>query len=165
MSEFGAFLKEDAFWSTLRKWHAELEDHRGERAELRRARTPFEVLVTPGFHRGFADKLRRASIHPNEEELALLALPVGLLASVKTFIAKPEFPKQLALSSHGSQEVRDVRFRRLMAVDDRDELFTMLKRLLRLLDDRVNPESLVRGAFYWGERIKRNWALQYYTAS
>jgi CRISPR system Cascade subunit CasB len=61
--------------------------------------------------------------------------------------------------------VRDVRFRRLMAVDDRDELFTMLGRLIRLLDDRVKPESLVQGTFFWSENIKRRWALQYYSAS
>jgi len=163
MKSSGIFLKNEVFWETVLEWFDDLASNRGNRAELRRAKTPFEVYVSSAFQRDFRQRLRQKGILLSEEEAERLAPGIGVLAHAKNLLQEGHFAKQLATTDKGSQEVRDVRFRKLLAVEKRDELFTMLVRLTKYLDSKVDPKSLIQGAFWWNDTTRKNWAATYYT--
>lgn len=158
--------KDSPLWGVLRGWHASLETNRGERAALRRAKSPEEVFLCPAYHRGLVRRLREAGIDLDHRELILLALPVGVLATAKTLVDSGSFARLMAMHK-GSDQVRDTRFRRLLAVGDqeRDELFRMLRRLVCWLDESAHLFTLVRGGCWWNESTRRDWATSYYTSN
>jgi CRISPR system Cascade subunit CasB len=86
---------------------------------------------------------------------------------VKSHVGGASVARQMATpkSPGASAPVSGLRFRRLLAVSDRDELYPLLVRLVRLLDGRVNIVSLANSAFWWNERTKREWAYDYYATS
>ena len=55
-----------------------------------------------------------------------------------------------------------LRFRRLLKIEDRDDLYGAVVRTIRLLDGSVNIASLADGVYWWNERTKNNWAFDYY---
>ncbi|QJT08017.1 type I-E CRISPR-associated protein Cse2/CasB [Oceanidesulfovibrio marinus] len=164
MSNFGTYQNNTDFWSAVGEWRMGLDDNRGQRAELRRAKTPVEILCSPAYQRGFVTHLASKGFPLDADDIERLAPAAGLLAHVTVFSGKSHFARQLAASNKGSQDVRDQRFKKLMAIEDRDELYLMLMRLIRYLDGSAHVNSLVRSVFYWGDTVKRNWALNYYTA-
>lgn len=154
------------FWKALYTWWSSLEHDRGQRATLRRADSPAGILIEPAYWRGPVAALKRAGIELDHADTERLALPVGILAHARALAEKHHFARQLALLGKGGQDVRDVRFRRLLAVhdEDRDGLYRMLIRLTRMLDGVVHTRSIVLGGFYWNDATRLNWARQYYTA-
>jgi CRISPR system Cascade subunit CasB len=165
MSGFRDYQRDEAFWTALEVWRRELRHVPGLRAELRRARCGDEVFLTSAFQRGLAPWLASRGFPLGHNEKRGLARGVGLLAHLDRTAGGTTLARQLADAPSGSQHVRDVRFRRLLAVDDYDDLYIMLLRLLRYLDGAANVRDLVTGAFFWGETIKRRWAEQYFTGT
>ena len=143
--------------ATLRKWHEELQEKRGERASLRRSTTVNDVCLTDGFR------------------LFLKNRQAAVSANVKAIDERQPFAAQLAaVMSKG-------RFTRLSAVKTPDELLRQLRRAVRLLNGSVNLDSLAEGVFRWcqesddllnhhrrqqrpTEFIRIRWALEYYQA-
>ncbi|ABB37664.1 CRISPR-associated protein, Cse2 family [Oleidesulfovibrio alaskensis G20] len=162
MTEFGAFLKEEAFWTCLREWWEGLAQNRGPRAELRRARTPFDVLTSKAFQRNLVPRLQGKNISLTGAEQERLALPVGVLAHVRQLEAKRFMPVMLADMQKANSDVTDRRVKRLLAVTDRDELFTALIRLVRFMDNTAHLRNLVESGFWWTDATRKNWALNYY---
>jgi len=158
------FLNNPVFWEAVEETWAELEENRGNRAELRRAKTPTEVFVSAAYQRGFVRRLYAKGIVLDVHALQRLALPMGVLAHAKRLARGSHFARQLAQAGSGSQQVHDVRFRRLLAVQDRDDLYLMLIRLLRYLGGEADPESLVKGGYWWNDNTRRQWAAYYYGA-
>lgn len=156
----------DGFWKSLATWWASLEHDRGQRAALRRADSPEEIRQSPAFWRGPASALERDGFAMDFDDLERLALPIGVLAHAKELAGSTHTARLLGQLDKGGQSVRDVRFRRLLAVadDDRAGLYTMLIRLTRLLGGRVALRSLVCAGFAWNDAARRDWARQYYTA-
>lgn len=164
MSGFTEYQKDDVFWETMEAWRRSLGDTPGRRAELRRARSGDEVFLAPAFQRDLLPRLAAKGFPLEHYEKRALARGVGLLAHVERNIANAPLARRLAEVA-GSPQVRDVRFRRLLATDDYDALYLMLVRLLRFLEGAVDARDLVIGAFYWNERTKRQWAERYYTGT
>lgn len=165
MSERNMFLNQQAFWAVLRDWFDALGGDLGKRAQLRRSTEPFEVFISPALQRDLRVRLAQAGMPLSAQNLERLALGIGVLSHAKSLLAEGHFARQLAGADKGSQDVRDVRFRRLLAVEDRDELYTMLVRLVRYLDGVVHLESLIKGAYWWNEKTRRDWAMHYFTVS
>ncbi|GFM37362.1 type I-E CRISPR-associated protein Cse2/CasB [Desulfovibrio psychrotolerans] len=169
MSAFGAFLKNDTFKGFLHTWWEGLKQNRGMRAELRRARSPLDVLVSRAYQRNFLPGLLRESgIRLVEDEMESLALPVGILAHVCK-LDKRTIPEALAAMQAekpgtGGRSMVDLRMQRLLAITDRDELYTACIRLVRFMDDTVNLTSLTESGFWWTEDTRKRWALAYYVA-
>lgn len=161
---FGTYQNTTEFWSALEAWHRGLDDNRGQRAELRRAKSPIEILCSPAFQRGFGGYMAASGFALNQAEMERLAPAIGLLSHVNEPFRQSHFAKQLAPTNKSDQKVHDLRFKKLMAVDDMGELYLMLLRLVRYLDGSAHVKSLVLGVFYWGEKTKRAWAMSYYTA-
>jgi len=162
MQNYGAFLNDEAFWDHLWQWWSSLQTDRGDRARLRRTKTPFEVFVSPAYQRNLIAPLQRKGLELTASEQERLALCVGVLANVGALTKGPHFARQLATCQAASDNVRDQRFMKLLSVTDRDALFVMLRRLLRYLGGTTDLKSLVAGAFWWNDRTRRSWAIQYY---
>ncbi len=143
----------------LLEWWRGLDQARGDRAELRRAKEPTEVAFCPSFHRLFAALRRVAPLSPNS-----LAVVVGVLAHLKEHDGGLVFAAQMATPKLGSNRARvsGLRFRRLLKVADRSELFQPLIRTVQLLDGQANLYSLADDIYFWGNNVRKNWAYAYY---
>jgi CRISPR system Cascade subunit CasB len=64
----------------------------------------------------------------------------------------------------GSDQARvsDLRFRRILRLEEGDELYTTMIRVVRMLDDTVNVADLASSIFFWNEKTRKRWASQYY---
>ncbi|MCR5220679.1 MAG: type I-E CRISPR-associated protein Cse2/CasB [bacterium] len=154
-------FKTKEFGTALYLWWKSLQDNRGQRAELCRCRKPEEVYISAAFRDSWADGDRKFSL--DEDALEALALPIGVLAHART-LETGHFAKLFAQRGKGSPAMRDVRFRRLMEIPDdrRDELFTMLVRFVRLMDDAASPQGLLDLSVFWNDLTRVAWAKAYY---
>ncbi len=145
-------------------WWDELKDRRGDRAGLRRARSTLEVVLQPAF----LDLLRRLEDHQgaritSDWQIQRLALIAGILSgmeqetgdSMAQLMAKPQ-------SGGDMPRVSPLRFRRLLVIQDPEELLISWKRTLRLLDNKANIQDLVFRLIRWNDRTRREMALEYY---
>ena len=145
--------------SALVEWWGGLERARGARAALRRCRSAQEIAFVPAFHRLRHDLSRIAPV--DAEKLAVVA---GILSHVRKNDYSLRFAQQMATSKDGGDRARvsGLRFRRLLKIEGRDDLYGAIVRIVRLLDGSVNIASLADGVYWWNERTKNNWAFDYY---
>ena len=145
--------------SALVEWWGGLERARGDRAALRRCRSAPEIAFVPAFHRLRHDLSRIAPV--DAEKLAVVA---GILSHVRKNDYSLRFAQQMATSKDGGDRARvsGLRFRRLLKIEGRDDLYGAIVRIVRLLDGSVNIASLADGVYWWNERTKNNWAFDYY---
>ena len=148
---------------TLRGWWEGLEKDKGGRAALRRCDETVEVLFVPAYH-GLYLELRKQLDKPDELDRARLPAVAGLLAHVRQTVDSQDLPKQMATPRKGASgpPLSELRFRRLLQCRNRDELFPVLRRAVHLLDDRVNIYSLAASVYFWGDKVRKNWAYAYY---
>ena len=145
-------LNKDSFATgILVDWWQNLEYNQGTRAELRRCDSPDEVM----FHPAFLRLCQR--LNPEPREQAGLARVVGLLAHVRH-----KTNQSLAYQMAGNPPtVSELRFRRLLQRDRRD-LYGAMIRILRMLDYTANLHDLIASVYYWGDRVRKDWAFEYF---
>jgi CRISPR system Cascade subunit CasB len=146
------------FEATVGRWWRSLDERRGDRAELRRARTPAEVIFVPGYHR----LARELQADARDERLAAIA---GVLAHVERDDASRSFAAQMAVEHGGKARVSGLRFRRLLAIDDLAELQAALVRMIHLLDRTAPVADLSRAVRWWNDQTKKRWAVDYYATA
>ena len=141
----------------LLKWWHELNNHSGDRAELRRCGSLSEVMFNPSYHRLRISLME--VVPPHAESLALL---VGLAVLVKDIHGGLSIASQMSV---GGEEavVSDLRFRRLLKIKTREDLFLPMRRIIALLGGAVNMQSLARSMYQWNDFIRKEWAFDYYT--
>lgn len=155
------FNNDSPAMQALMDWWQRLNDNRGDRAELRRCSTLAEVALTPAFHR-----LRLALMKYGGVNADALALVAGLAARVKNNIPGNSLAEQMATGkSDGSARVSGLRFRRLLKVKGREELYSAMTRILAMLGGGVNLQSLAESVYYWNDRTRKKWAFEYYSQS
>ncbi len=81
--------------ATLRKWHEELQEKRGERASLRRSTTVNDVCLTDGFRLFLKNRQIKWQDEP-EWRITALALIAAVSANVKAIDERQPFAAQLA---------------------------------------------------------------------
>ena len=148
----------------LRAWWEGLERDRGERALLRRASTPTELVFSPAYHR-LLSLLQQRGYMVNREALAAVA---GLASHVKGDAGTDKrLAQQMASPKPGGSgaKVSGLRFRRLLAVIQRDELYPFLIRVIRLLGGKVNLLALANAVYWWNEKTRKQWAYDYYATA
>lgn len=147
----------------LRSWWKRLDENRGGRAELRRTASPSDVVYAPVYH----DLVRDFSSHGLAFSKEKLAAVAGLAARVKADTGdEVSFPTQMATPrSAGGAAVSGLRFRRLLAVKDPEELFPLIVRILSLLDGKVSLADLAKAVYWWNDSTKKRWAYDYYAAA
>jgi len=131
------------------KWWYGLENDKGGRAQLRRAANTSEVVFSPAYHR-----LYNEVSAADKERLALIA---GLCAHIKDN-SDVSFARQMA----EGDKVSSLRFRRLLAINDRDELYHAMIRFIRMLGGVVNVCDLAKTVYWWNDKTKKRLAYDYY---
>ncbi len=139
----------------LQKFWEDLQRNRGDRAELRRAKSVDDIILLPVFQHACP---RFRPFFENEENWEFrVAAVMGLLAHVRTTTVQ-----EIALQMAGNPPVvSELRFRRLLQ-KDRKELFIAMIRVLRMLDNKANLHNLANSVYYWGDRTKHEWAFTYF---
>jgi CRISPR system Cascade subunit CasB len=151
----GKFDADKPLGKALQKWWGDLQERSGDRAELHRAKTVEDVIILPVFQRAC---LRFKPFFQNEENWEFrLAAIIGLLAHVRTTT-----DQTLALQMAGNPPiVSELRFRRLIQ-RDRGELYVAMIRVLRMLGNNANLQDMANSVYYWGDRVKQDWAFAYF---
>ncbi len=143
----------------LRKWWSDLDRSRGDRAMLRRCRTPAEVVMVPAYHR-----LRlplKGNWYVNDQQLAIVA---GVVSHLDSDDSSGTCAEQMARSKEkgGPSKVSGLRFRRLLKTNTPDEEYMALVRTVHLMGRVSNLRDLAGSAYQWNEYTKKNWAISYY---
>lgn len=142
-------------FSIILSWWNSLENDRGGRAELRRAHNLTEVAFIEAYHRLY-NQMKAL----DRESLALVA---GVCAHVKAHSAG-KFAEQMAIGDKPDDKpkVSNLRFRRLLAITDRDELYYTMVRIIRLLGGTLDVCDLAKTVYWWNENTKKRLAYDYY---
>lgn len=152
------FGKETDLGKKLKEWWSDLDNKKGERAELRRAKSINEVLLLPCFYRSLQNLQTNLEGHKDlwqsQEQWAMI---LGLLSHIDEIDETKSLARQMA-----DKEFSELRFRRLIQCD-RDELYISLIRIIRLLKKRVNLYDLANSCYFWGDAIKQKWMFDYFT--
>ena len=141
-------------------WWRGLEQDKGGRAELRRCHTLTEVVLLPVYHGLYQPLMALPEHHWRRERLPAVAALVAMVDVWESGL--PSLPEQMSQKVGERKLVSDLRFRRLLQCQEPEELFQSLRRVVRLLNHRVDMFSLADGVHDWGDRLRKEWALDYY---
>lgn len=178
----------------LQRWHTWLDDNRGDRARLRRAESPEDILLTDAFFH-FLEQMNKASPHWSQNKPMLTSASMaGAISHVKTDKQTPSklynskendaskktasFAEQLATPSDGKSKapMSELRFQQLQKSPTTDDFYRRIIRAIRLLDGNVNIVSLANDIIHWhrefeyqidrqpAKRLAVRWATDYFTA-
>ncbi len=159
------FKKEHREGEILTQWWSSLEQDAGGRARLRRCHSPDEVMMEPAFHR-LLNRLRPLIDREDRSE-AEIARDILRLAAVAGLLAHVRRPDNHSLADRMAEKrgqrvlVSPLRFRRLLKVPF-EELYEAMIRMLRQLDETASLFDLANSVFYWGDKIRKRWALAYF---
>lgn len=170
------FSENSESWRIISEWWKELSKDRGAesedeprkqdragRAELRRRKDIPSVIFVPAYQR-----LRVALLDENysfsDDGLAAIA---GLLAQVETDAPDKPFAAQMAEKKPDSDKPKlsELRFRRLLKLDNRRELYRPLIRVIHHLNRTANIRNLAESVIFWSEKTRKWWANDYYRAA
>lgn len=157
------FSRDNAIGNILLNWWQGLADDRASRAILRRAGNTTAVVLSAPYQHLFR---RLSAAGWNEGKTShlndRLAAAIGLLVHVEQ--DGPLSPAK-AMSHKASGEERpavsELRFMRLLESDSPDSLLTGLRRVLPLMEQRVDVIELVNDVLFWGDKVKKKWAYDY----
>lgn len=154
-------LRDDGFLKTVEQWWYSLNTDRCQRANLRRAKSLIDVYSSPAYREGLAQEVARFGF--DESDLERLALSAGVLAHAKE-LRRGHFAAVFAREGAGSAGMRDIRFRKLLAIgdDEYEELYRMLVRLVRLTGGVASLGGLVRHTVHWNDAARLEWVQNYY---
>ncbi len=151
----------------LLSWFNWLKDNRGDRARLRRAESPDDVLLTEPFF-NFLRMMPGTWAEP--KNLPVTALVAAVVAHVKEHRGGSSFAAQL------SSKMSEMRFQQLQKSRTADEFFRRLIRAVKLAEGQVNIVSLADSIWHWMneyrygtelkpfDRLAVRWANDYYSA-
>jgi CRISPR system Cascade subunit CasB len=158
----GTIQEKNAYDQKLLEWWKELEENKGDRANLRRCATPLETTFLPASYK-LLSKLQTCSSNWNRDKICAIA---GILSHVREDTSE-DFAKKLSQKKPGSDQAlfSDLRFRKLLQYSNiaEDELFYQnMIRALHILEFKVNICELFNSLYFWGDRVKKDWAHKYY---
>lgn len=167
------FLKEQENHVELLSWWKSLDKNRGDRARLKRAERPDDVLLTAPFFR-FLQQMPSEWSDP--KRLISSAMIAAAVSHVKEQQGSETFATQLALPKQGGKKARvsELRFQQLQKSRDPEEFFRRLLRTIRLAECRINIISLAESILHWMEeyrfganrepqkRLAVRWGTEYY---
>lgn len=169
--ESGLFEKGNPAADYLLEWWDKLKQNKGDRAELRRCRSLDEIQRTSAYQRCYWPGIKhftQGEWKPNKEQMAIV---VGVSAYVEDNDIEKKDDQQehqevdlfgYQISRGDKPKLSELKFRRLLKINDREKLFHFLIQIIRLLDKKLNLLDLLSVAYYWGEKTKTNLAYQYY---
>lgn len=144
----------------LLSWWRGLERDKGGRAALRRCHTLSEVMLEPSYHALCRELHALPEVKWDLERLAAVAALAALVEEWPEGIES--LPTQMARKVGDRKVVSELRFRRVLQCQEPEELFQSLRRIIRLLDKRVDLPDLVAAVHDWGDRTRKEWAYAYF---
>jgi CRISPR system Cascade subunit CasB len=157
------FSRDNAYGTILLDWWQKLEDDRASRAILRRAPTVTAVTLSAPYQRLYrrfkAAAWNADHISSRDDRLAAI---VGLLAHV-TQDQPGALAKAMSHKAPGEDRplVSELRFTRLLESPDVESLFTGLRRVLPLMEHRIDVIALADDILFWGDDRRKRWAYAY----
>lgn len=166
------------FWNEedqekLLSWWTKLKENHGCRAELRRTEKPEDVLLTKGFRSLYYELAGTYWIR--EKNLLGLAAVAGVLSHVEGNNTTHSFAESCAIPEKDKPAVSEMRFSQLQKSRTLDELFTRMRRAIRLLSKKANVISVTDSILHWytemvkhkveeepRNRINVRWGLEYF---
>lgn len=145
---FPQWNTEDHSFMILKNWWKEFESNKGDKAFLKRSDSLTEVFFCPAYHR-LLNALRNAGYSIQESRYSKLAAITGLVARIKEDISGA-FGAQMGTQKQGEKPaLSELRMRRILACDDLEELFILLRRALGLLDGKASIAGLALSIWQW----------------
>lgn len=136
-------------FSILRKWWQALENNKGDRAALKRADSLSEVVFCPAYYRLLGALRKEGYSVTGEVRLQKLAAIVGLAARIKEDL-HGEVGKQFGAFNQGDKPVvSELRMRRILACDDLEDLYVLLRRALGILGGRASLSGIAATIWQW----------------
>lgn len=157
------FKKEHKEGEILARWWDGLQQDSGGRARLRRCKSPEEVMLEPAFHRllnQLKPLLEVQSDSAQDNAYTRLAAVAGLLAHVTANDSKA-LAERIAESRGNRPTYSSLRFRRLLK-NPFEDLYPPMIRVIQQLDKRASLFDLANSVFFWGDTIRKRWALAYF---
>ncbi len=158
------FERDKPIGKALAEWWQGLENDRASRAILRRAAGPTEVALSAPYQRLYR-RLQLQGWNPDSKAYLddRLAAAVGLLAHVREDSPGLSPAKSMSQRKAGDDRlaVSELRFLRLIDARDIEALYDSLRRVLPLMDGRVDVLALTNDLLQWGEQVKKRWAYAY----
>ncbi|WP_257283442.1 type I-E CRISPR-associated protein Cse2/CasB [Endozoicomonas sp. SESOKO1] len=176
MDKYRKLKPEDA--QRLKAWWATLDEHRGDRAQLRRASQPDDILMTPAFSQFLQSMPGYWGVAPGRQGISIsdAAFVAAVLARVKKTEEKNSFARTMALPKEpgGKAVMSELRFQQLQKSRSPEEFFTRICRALALAEGKANIASLADDCLHWLyefrygpaskplDRLMVRWASDYY---
>ncbi len=151
-------------WAAIEQWWLALQDLPGDRAELRRAHSPDEAALTPAYF-ALLKAIRPFGLSMTMQRTRM-PIVAGVLAHVKPNRVTVPVARSMGPENKDSKaRISDLRFRRLLKTEDDTELYVMMIRMVRLLDEKVNVQDLAKSLTFWNDQTRKEWAYLYYTGT
>ena len=161
----------------LRSWHRWLNDNRADRAKLRRAQSPEDILLSPAFAH-FLGQMPERWQDPDAINLLDAAMVAAVLARVKIDDVKHSFATALAMPKEAASRaaMSELRFQQLQKSRTPEDFFRRISRAVALLGGKANIACLTDNILQWlleyryaparrpAQRLAVRWATDYYTA-
>jgi len=161
------------------EWWVDLKQNKGARAELRRCKNLKDVESASAYMRCYWKLLKSFDQKEKKPSWNQAAIIIGLASHIEDNVTKyrqkDEYGKeeekdfyfgyQLATQrglENKNPKLSELRFRRLLKIKDRENLYHFLIQVIRMLDKRVNLLNLLSIAYFWGDKAKTSLAYKYY---
>ena len=145
-----------------------LSARRANRARLRRCHSVLDALSEPIAYR-FIQSVQALPGSDRCDTEALALVPV-LLAHARHNRWQHSFPRQLASTANERSRApfSELRFRRLLRADSRDDLLVHLRRAIQSVDGEANLIWLAEAVCEWqhpyrGPQLRNRWAYEYFS--
>jgi CRISPR system Cascade subunit CasB len=179
-------MSERPSWSRIAKsardWWRELQPsdefgqpRAGDRAalaRLRRAATPSDAMVEEATLALFRGLGLRSEDYRWLPRVAVIAMALAHIREdlIVDDNRSPLHPgRRVGRKSDRPEDIdkalmKPLRFRRLLAACDDDELAREMRRVVALADGKINVGDLAASLFFWGDKVRWRWAFEYYAA-
>lgn len=180
------FEGNDAASKALQKWFDHIQNTEGdskggraERAELRRAQTPDDIIFLTAFHR-FLKWPALPGYLREEKYWTAMAMVAGALSHCRQHTNSDDsFATQLGKPQEkgGKAPLSELRFSQLQKSRDPEEFYRRLLRAISLIGGNVNIISLADSVLHWYaeylgyvnrqpvKRLAVEWARDYFAAA
>ncbi|MDP0562630.1 MAG: type I-E CRISPR-associated protein Cse2/CasB [Candidatus Endonucleobacter sp. (ex Gigantidas childressi)] len=175
---YSKVLSSETLTRLLAWWHW-LDDNRGDRAELRRAESPEDILLTPAFSH-FLQQMPEDWDDSKKIQIQDAAMVAAVLARVKTAESNKKTTFATALAKpkekRGKAAMSELRFQQLQKSRTPDDFFRRVCRAVALLNGKANIACLADDVLHWlqehrygpaskaQDRLAVRWASDYYAA-
>ncbi|HET9066225.1 MAG TPA: type I-E CRISPR-associated protein Cse2/CasB [Gemmatimonadales bacterium] len=190
-NRFSTFNSDQHYW--VRQWHGALRRHEdksaslakelrrldlGDRARLRRAGNGLDLVGEPAVHllvSGLIERRQdRRSPRDSETDYYRLALVAGVIVEVNDDLHSPAtLGRRLGTPEGGARVMSELRFRRLQATTEPEELLRLWRRAVALAGRKTDVATLADDLYTWLDEVDHpkpnpagtvrfHWAYDYY---